>query len=129
MLDYLQGKHGRGWQAAIGLIYTTSTVGGGILAHYLALKTEKGKAAVGANKKYAQITVEEWRTAQVFMKELANQPLSYLKEIPQIKADVVRATTLAEQAYDIQVGGIPDSGIAATKFDGATLTTGLPSGK
>ena len=106
MLEYLQGKHGHVWQAIIGLIYTASTVGGGILAHYMALKTEKGKSAVGANKKYAQIPVEEYA---------------------QLKADVARAVTLSEQAYDIQVGGIPDSGVTAKKFDGATITTGLPN--
>jgi hypothetical protein len=76
-----------------------------LYAHYKSLKKEKGATAVGANKKYAQIPVEEYT---------------------QLKAAVARATSLAEQAYDIQVGAIPDSGIAATKFDGATLTTGLP---
>ena len=127
MLEYLQGKHGHVWQAIIGLIYTASTVGGGILAHYMALKTEKGKSAVGANKKYAQIPVEEWHRAQAFMEELSHQPLGYLKDIPQLKTDVARAATLAEQAYDIQVGAIPDSGVTAKKFDGATITTGLPN--
>jgi hypothetical protein len=60
LFDYITGKHGWRYQLLAGLLYTTSTVGGGILAHYMALKTEKGKAAVGANKKYAQIPVAEW---------------------------------------------------------------------
>ena len=36
------------------------TLLGSLVAHYWSLKNEKGKAAVGANKKYAQIPVEEW---------------------------------------------------------------------
>lgn len=40
--------------------YTAATVGGSVLAHWWSLKTESGKSAVGASKKYAQITAEEW---------------------------------------------------------------------
>ena len=51
-----------GIPAAIGtsLYYTAFTMGGSLLAHYYSLKSEKGKSAVGANAKYAQIPVEEW---------------------------------------------------------------------
>jgi len=67
MMDYLTGKHGLLPQIGVGLYYTTFTVCGSVLAHYWALRTEKGKAAVGANSKYAQITNEEWaRVVKMF---------------------------------------------------------------
>jgi hypothetical protein len=104
-MNILTGKAGIVKAVGAALYYTAFTMAGSLYAHYKSLKKEKGATAVGANKKYAQIPVEEYT---------------------QLKAAVARATSLAEQAYDIQVGAIPDSGIAATKFDGATLTTGLP---
>jgi hypothetical protein len=52
-----------GWQQAVltGLFYTTFTIVGSVAAHYIALRTEKGKSAVGASSKYAQISKEEWQ--------------------------------------------------------------------
>jgi hypothetical protein len=58
--DYLNGKHGLAAQVAVGAFYTAFTVLGSVLAHKWALATEKGKGAVGANSKFAQITKEEW---------------------------------------------------------------------
>jgi hypothetical protein len=52
-----------------GLFYTACTVTGSVLAHYGALRTEKGKGSVGANKKYAQIPVEEWESVKRFLRE------------------------------------------------------------
>ena len=51
-----------GVPAAIGtsLYYTVFTMGGSLMAHYYSLKNEKGKSAVGANAKYAQIPIDEW---------------------------------------------------------------------
>jgi len=60
MFDYLTGKHGHLAQFGVGLEYTVVCVTGSIAAHYWALRTEKGKNAVGANKLYAQIPVAEW---------------------------------------------------------------------
>ena len=60
MFDYLTGKHGLVNQVAAGAVYTLSTVSGSLFAHYLAMKTEKGKNAVGYSAKYAQIPVKEW---------------------------------------------------------------------
>jgi hypothetical protein len=60
MFEYLTGKHGRGLQVVSGVVYTVACVGGSIFAHYLAMKTEKGKNAVGYSAKYAQIPVAEW---------------------------------------------------------------------
>lgn len=60
MMEYLNGKHGLLAQIGVGLYYTLFTVAGSVAAHYWALRTEKGKSAVGANSKYAQISKEEW---------------------------------------------------------------------
>jgi hypothetical protein len=60
MFEYLTGKHGVPEQILSGAVYTVSCVSGSLFAHFLAMKTEKGKNAVGYNKKYAQIPTEEW---------------------------------------------------------------------
>ena len=60
-MNILSGKYGLGLAIFAGLYYTAFTLLGSILAHQHALKTEKGHGAVGANKKYAQIPVEEWQ--------------------------------------------------------------------
>jgi len=70
MMDYLTGKHGILPQVGVGLYYTVFTVAGSIAAHSWALKTEKGKGAVGANKKYAQITNEQWAEVNRQLEEL-----------------------------------------------------------
>jgi len=56
----LTGKYGILKAVLTAIYYTVFTVTGSILAHYHSLRNEKGSSAVGANKKYAQITVEEW---------------------------------------------------------------------
>jgi hypothetical protein len=107
MFDYLTGKHGIVQQVASGLVYTVSCVSGSIFAHYWALRTEKGKNAVGYSKKYAQIPVEVWVRLQ------------------EIVADYDRTKGLAETAYAVGVGSLPDSGISAKKVGGTVVTTGL----
>jgi hypothetical protein len=64
MMDFLTGKHGIWAQVGVGVYYTIFTVIGSVVAHWWALRTEKGKSAVGANSKYAQIPVEEWARVQ-----------------------------------------------------------------
>lgn len=64
MMDYLSGKRGLLLQVAVGAFYVAFTVGGSILAHFWALKTEKGNSAVGANKSRAEITPEQWEAMQ-----------------------------------------------------------------
>lgn len=51
-----------GWKMGLfaALYYTVFTMSGSIYAHYRALKKETGLNAVGANKKYAQIPIEDW---------------------------------------------------------------------
>lgn len=60
LFEYISGKHGLLWAAAVGLYYTLFTIIGSVSAHYFSLANEKGKTAVGATKKYAQITPEQW---------------------------------------------------------------------
>jgi hypothetical protein len=59
-LGILTGKFGPKLAVGAAVFYTVFTLSGSLLAHHFALKTEKGKSAVGANKKYVQITPEEW---------------------------------------------------------------------
>jgi hypothetical protein len=58
--EYLTGKHGFLTAILACFLYATASVTGGIIAHAYALRTEKGLSAVGASKKLAQITVEEY---------------------------------------------------------------------
>lgn len=55
----LTGEKGVLYLLFSGAFYTIFTVVGSIAAHVWALRTEKGKGAVGASRKYAQITIEE----------------------------------------------------------------------
>lgn len=63
-LKIITGAYGM-WKAlAAGVFYTIFTMSGAFLAHHRALKKEKGITAVGANKRYAQIPVEEWQAVK-----------------------------------------------------------------
>lgn len=116
MFDALVGKHGLTLQIETASVYTIACVAGSIFAHWLAMKTEKGKNAVGFNKKYAQIPVEEW--------EAMTRRLRNLDSLPSAE-EFQRVRGLAENAYDITVGMIPDSGVSAKKVGGLTVTTGV----
>ena len=94
----LDGKYGYGMTAGAVLYYTAFTMAGSLWAHYRRLKKESGMSAVGASKKYVQITPEEWE----------------------------RVKSMAATAYDITADMIPAAGITAKKFDGAPVVTGLP---
>mgnify|MGYP001600107197 CR=1 FL=1 len=69
LYDYMTGKFGLAMAIATGIFYTIFTVAGSLIAHYWSLRTEKGRAAVGANKKYAQVTVEEWQEVKEVLKQ------------------------------------------------------------
>ena len=72
MIKCMTGERGP-WMAVVTAVYyTTFTVIGSVVAHYVALKTEKGKGAVGANQKYAQITTEEWTEVVRLIKKEGN---------------------------------------------------------
>lgn len=72
MFDYLTGKHGHGPQVYAAALYTLATVSGSLFAHWLAMKTEKGKSAVGASKLYAQVPVAEWAAVKAALADLAH---------------------------------------------------------
>ncbi len=136
LFEYLTGKHGLAAQLTSAAVYTVACVSGSIFAHYLAMKTEKGKNAVGFNKKYAQIPVEEYdllkstvvaarqsaADANVRTAELAG----LLAGIPT-KEEFERVKDIALQANDIVVGIIPDAGIKAHKVGNQTVVTGMPN--
>jgi hypothetical protein len=69
MFQMMMGKYGRPMQVFTALYYTAFTLTGSVLAHYFSLKTEKGKAAVGASKRYVQITPEEWSKVQALLRK------------------------------------------------------------
>lgn len=121
LFAYLTGAHGLAAQAATGALYTVSTVSGGIFAHFWALKTEKGKSAVGASKLYAQITIAEHEQLKAL---LAVAP-EWKQIIDKAAAQAKEARELAGQAYTCSIGQLPDSGIGATKIAGTTIKTGL----
>jgi hypothetical protein len=104
-MSILTGKAGCVKAVGAALYYTAFTMMGSLYAHYVSLKKEKGASAVGANKKYAQIPVEEWTA---------------------LKQDVQHAKDVAGQAYDITVGLIPDAGIKVQKIGDQIVTTGMP---
>jgi hypothetical protein len=60
MFAMMTGKYGLKTAIFVGAYYTVFTMAGSLLAHYFSLLNEKGKGAVGANKKYHQVTAEEW---------------------------------------------------------------------
>lgn len=60
LLDLITGKHGWMLAAFTGIFYTVFTMLGSYISHKVCLRTERGKAAVGASAQYAQITKEEW---------------------------------------------------------------------
>lgn len=64
MYEYLTGRHGIGLQMLAEAIYTVSTMAGSLYAHHHALRTEKGKNAVGASKLYAQIPTAQWEVVK-----------------------------------------------------------------
>jgi hypothetical protein len=127
-----------GWAKAIAaaLYYTLFTMAGSIYAHYVSLKKEKGASAVGANKKYAQIPVEEYEALRLFTSQTdvrVNETNARIEKLSDLlagaptKADFERVRDLAGQAYDITVGLIPDSHIKAVKLGDQVVTTGLPN--
>lgn len=63
----IKGEYGWKMSALAVLYYTAFTMSGSLYAHYRALKTEHGLTAVGANKKYAQIPVEEWTAVKSYI--------------------------------------------------------------
>lgn len=76
--NIMSGSYGVGLTVGAVVCYTFFTVLGSLYAHYRALKKEKGMGAVGANKKYAQIPVEEWEYVKSYFAGSLNK-----KECPE----------------------------------------------
>jgi hypothetical protein len=125
MFDYLTGKHGIPAQVLSGAVYTVACVGGSIFAHHLAMKTEKGKNAVGYSAKYAQIPVAAWEAlkAQAAVWETLKAQVEALPTSTEFQ----NVKQMAGSAYDLCVNLLPDSGISAQKFGDEIVTTGLAS--
>jgi hypothetical protein len=66
----MTGKYGITKAILTSIFYTVFTLIGSLLAHYYSLKSEKGKSAGGASKKYVQITPEQWVEVQTILKGL-----------------------------------------------------------
>jgi len=64
MFAMMTGKYGVSMAIFTAVYYTAFTLLGSLLAHYWSLKNEKGKAAVGASARYAQISNEEWQAVK-----------------------------------------------------------------
>ena len=68
LIAIISGHFGVAMALLTAVFYTVTTLVGSIAAHYLSLKGEKGKGAVGANSKYAQqIPRDDWETAQYLL--------------------------------------------------------------
>jgi hypothetical protein len=105
-------------QIIAGAVYTVATVAGSLVAHFVSKKTERGMNAVGASKHYVQITKSEWDAAKATLAACQNIPSA--EEFGRVRG-------MAEQAFDVVVGMIPDGGIKAAKFGDQVITTGLPN--
>lgn len=60
----MTGRYGIPKAIFTSIFYTVFTLTGSLLAHYYSLISERGKSAVGATKKYVQITPEQWSEVQ-----------------------------------------------------------------
>lgn len=64
MFKMMTGDYGVWAALGTAVYYTAFTLLGSLAAHYWSLRNEKGSAVVGANKKYAQIPVDEWKAVK-----------------------------------------------------------------
>jgi hypothetical protein len=97
---------GYGWKLGVftAAFYTVFTMTGSLLAHYHALRSEKGKAAVGANKKYAQISIEDWN---LVFRWVENQKSSL---VPKMVINPVVTYNAVPTPGSCTVYGIPGQG-------------------
>lgn len=140
MFDYLTGKHGHFAQGEVAAFYTVLTMCGSLAAHYWALRTEKGKNAVGASKLYAQVPVAEWKRVQNILQGLDDASGSLpgsdaglfatnsdgAAVIARVITDFDRVKKLAEEAHVCAVGALPVSKVQAGKIEGQMVVAGLP---
>lgn len=60
----LTGKLGSAAAMGAGAFYTAFTLLGSLVGHKISLRTEKGASMVGANTKYAQISIKDYERIQ-----------------------------------------------------------------
>jgi hypothetical protein len=130
MLAIMTGKYGTRMAIFTSAFYTVFTMVGSLTAHYYSLQNEKGKAAVGASKKYAQIPTEEWLKITNAVEQLAKpvEKVEYaLKgEFDALKEKLGRVAKIADEAHLFSAGAIPVSPISATKMGDVVVATGMP---
>lgn len=66
-LSLMSGKFGLLRAIMTGVFYAVFTTAGSLTAHWWSMKSEKGKSAVGASSKYAQIPIAEWEEIKKFV--------------------------------------------------------------
>lgn len=71
VMPMLSGSRGAWMLAMAGSWYTAFTMCGAWAGHWWSLRNESGSAAVGASRKYAQITSEEW---EMVKQRIGGQP-------------------------------------------------------
>lgn len=96
MFAMMTGKYGVQMAVFTGLFYTAFTLLGSVLAHYFSLKTEKGKSAVGATSKYAQIPVEEWNKVKTDVLTINTMPPDKIATLLEMAAQEQERVMLAE---------------------------------
>ena len=70
-------------------------------------------------------TAQEWEVWKSTVSGTAAR-VGSLAGLPTVE-EFQRIRSLAEQAFDIAIGAIPDSGITARKVGNLTVTTGMPT--
>ena len=82
-----------------------------------------GKLAAASSDGYGLVKVDEYqRVAGV----VQSAPWVDARKYAEDRAEVERVKRIAQQAYDVCIGMIPDSAISASKVGGEVVTTGFP---
>lgn len=95
MFKIMKGDYGLKTAIFVGVYYTAFTVTGSILAHYWALKTEKGKSRVGAFKDEAKFTLKEGELIRSVMRYVV--PASAMSNGPNPISDQLQTSSVPSQ--------------------------------
>lgn len=96
----LIGKLGTVAAVGAGTFYTAFTLLGSLVGHKISLRTETGAAMVGANNKYAQITVEDYERIQKVLSILPSHDSAL---------HALREAAYLQLARNIMNSGIPET--------------------
>jgi hypothetical protein len=86
MYRVMKGTYGLGMAIFVGVYYTVFTMMGSLIAHYYALRNEKGKARIGAYKDVATFTKAEGDILRVVIAALKEDP-DFEEEMVRLKAN------------------------------------------